>query len=96
MHKYAAVTALAIALITMLDAETASAASTRWCGIKTGSLSCTCDFRCAAELWNTAKLWDRTSFIQNKPLRDACRAKCVAAKEARITNGATLLSERLY
>jgi hypothetical protein len=46
------------------------------------SLSCTCRFQCAVELWNTAKLWDRNSFIQNKPLRDACVEKCVAAKTA--------------
>jgi hypothetical protein len=79
MHKYAAVTALAIALnITMLDAETASAGA-GCCG---GVLKDACAFKCNIELWNTAKLWDRNSFIQNKPLRDACMATCVRAKEA--------------
>jgi hypothetical protein len=52
MHKYATATALAIALITMLDAETASAGHAI-CPFITGSLSCTCGFRCDVELWNT-------------------------------------------
>jgi hypothetical protein len=85
MRKYAAVTALAIAIITMLDAETVSASSPVWCvsaKFGAGSLPCTCSFRCAVELWNTANLWDRSSFIRSKPLRDACIEKCVAAKEA--------------
>jgi hypothetical protein len=79
MRKYAAVTALAIALnITMLDAETASAGG----GCYGGDLKVACAFKCNIELWNTAKLWDRNSFIQNKPLRDACRATCMAGKTA--------------
>jgi hypothetical protein len=77
MNKYAAATALVIALsVTMLDAETASAGA-GCCG---GVLKGACAFRCNIELWNTAKLWDYTSFIHSKPLRDACTAKCVAAK----------------
>jgi hypothetical protein len=79
MQKYAALTALAITLnITMLDAETASAGG----GCCNGGLKEACAFKCSIELWSTAKLWDRNSFIQNKPLRDACTAKCVAAKLA--------------
>jgi hypothetical protein len=78
MHKHAAGTALAIALITMLDAETASAGG----GCCNGVLKGACAFKCNIELWNTAKLWDHTSWIHSKPLRDACTAKCVAAKEA--------------
>jgi hypothetical protein len=49
---------------------------------RSGTLACACASQCAVELWNTAKLWDRNSFIQNKPLRDACVEKCVAAKTA--------------
>jgi hypothetical protein len=78
MHKYATATALAIALITMLDAETASGHD----GCCNGVLKGACAFKCRIELWNTAKLWDHTSFIRSKPLRDACTAKCVAAKIA--------------
>jgi hypothetical protein len=78
MHKYAAATALAVTLITMLDAETANAGA----GCCNGGLKRACEFRCEIELWSTAKLWDRTSFLHSKPLRDACAAKCVAAKEA--------------
>jgi hypothetical protein len=77
MRKYATATALVIALITMVTL-TVSASAQRWCG----SLSCHCRVECNIELWNTAKLWDRTSFIHSNPLRDACTAKCVAAKEA--------------
>jgi hypothetical protein len=81
MSKYAALTALAIALnITMLDAETVSASAI--CGPYTGSLSCTCRFRCGVELWNTAKLWDHASAVQSKPLLQACVRNCMAAKEA--------------
>jgi hypothetical protein len=77
MHKYAALTALVIALnITMLT----PAVSIN--GNLCGSVTCKCEVKCEAELWNTAKLWDRTSFIRSKPLRDACRTKCVAAKLA--------------
>jgi hypothetical protein len=47
-----------------------------------GSLACKCAAKCTGELWNTAKLWDRSSFIQSKPLREACIDKCVAAKNA--------------
>jgi hypothetical protein len=80
MRKYAAATALAIALnITMLDAERASAAGAGCCG---GVLKGACAFRCSIGLWNAAKLWDHTSFIHSKPLRDACTTKCVAAKLA--------------
>jgi hypothetical protein len=79
MHKYAAVTSLAITLtITMLTP--AVSASTHYC--RPGSLACHCAMKCDTELWNAAKLWDRNSFIQNKPLRDACRATCMAGKTA--------------
>jgi hypothetical protein len=46
------------------------------------TLACACASQCAVELWSTAKLWDHTSAVQSKPLRDACEAKCVAAKLA--------------
>jgi hypothetical protein len=81
MRKYAAVTALVIVLITGL-ALTVSASAGTGVGVSCSALQCKCNKLCNIELWNTAKLWDRTSFIQSKPLRDACRAKCVAAKEA--------------
>jgi hypothetical protein len=74
MHKYAAATVLAIALnITMLGAETGSAAD----GCRNGVLKGACAFKCETELWYTARLWDHTSFIHSKPLRDACVEKCV-------------------
>jgi hypothetical protein len=70
--------AMAIALnITMLAP---AVASRHYC--RPGTLACACASQCAVEQWNTAKLWDRNSFIQNKPLRDACRTKCAAAKKA--------------
>jgi hypothetical protein len=79
MHKYAAATTLVIALnITML---TPAVSGNRWCRGHENS-SCACAVQCNTELWNTAKLWDRTSFVHSKPLRDACVAKCVAVKLA--------------
>jgi hypothetical protein len=77
MRKYAAPTAMAIALITML-ALTVSASAQRGYN----DIWSHCRIKCNTELWNTAKLWDHTSFIRSKPLLDACTAKCVAAKEA--------------
>jgi hypothetical protein len=84
MHQYAAVTALAIALnMAMLTAAVSAGAGNPWSGGAYGAtLGNTCRSQCAVELWNTAKLWDRKSFIQNKPLLQACIDKCVAAKTA--------------
>jgi hypothetical protein len=133
MNKYAAATAMAIALITMLTpavepnssgrrkhtmfltcAKTMSAVAVavlfslvamdgataeggcgpgfhrnefgqcrpNAAGWRCNSISCHCSWKCAVELWSTAKLWDHTSFIHSKPLRDACMATCVRAKEA--------------
>jgi hypothetical protein len=84
MQKHAAATALVIAVnITMLTPAVSAGAGNPWSGGAYGAtLGNTCRSQCAVELWNTAKLWDRASFIQNKPLRDACIAKCVAAKTA--------------
>jgi hypothetical protein len=78
MHKYAAATALVIALnITVLTP--AVSASTHYCQ---GTVDCACAVQCDTKLWNTAKLWDHTSAVESKPLRDACVAKCVKATEA--------------
>jgi hypothetical protein len=78
MHKYAAVTSLAITLtITMLTP--AVSASTHYCQ---GTVDCACAVQCDTKLWNTAKLWDRTSLKQAALLRDACMVRCVRAKEA--------------
>jgi hypothetical protein len=79
-HTYATATALAIALnITMLTPAVSAPRCDQW---NRSTLTCTCRKLCEIELWNTAKLWDRTSFIHSKPLRDTCVAKCVATKTA--------------
>jgi hypothetical protein len=95
MNKYAALTALAIALITML-ALTISASLTPANAAHTfGLYMCNgaddwhpgplhCMGKCESELWNTAKLWDGT---RNKPwscppLLQACITTCVTARKA--------------
>jgi hypothetical protein len=71
---------LAMAVALNITTLAPAVASRHYC--RPGTLACACASQCAVEQWNTAKLWDRSSFIQNKPLRDACRTKCMAEKKA--------------
>jgi hypothetical protein len=71
MHKYAALTALAIALNITVLTPALSAGPVGYCG----SLSCTCRWECAVQDW-------RGGIKYSKPSRQACVAQSVTAKEA--------------
>jgi hypothetical protein len=82
MDKYAALTALAIALITMLALAVSASGEPRQCILLRGGSFC--NSKCQTELWYTENLWDFTR-IRNcapHPLLDACLAKCMAEKKA--------------
>jgi hypothetical protein len=94
MNKYAAVTALVIAIITGL-ALAVSASLTpahanvgllfKCCaGIYPGPHYYDCNSNCLTEVWNTIKLWDgaRNPPGRCPPLLQACITTCVKAKEA--------------
>jgi hypothetical protein len=77
MQKYAAATALVIALnITMF---TPAVSGTPYC--YAGTLSCACSFKCAVEHWNTEKMWD-SDHRHGGLSTQTCIAKCMAAKTA--------------
>jgi hypothetical protein len=81
MHKYAALTTLAIVLITMLTPAVLASGEPRQCILVRGG---SCSQKCQAELWYTENLWDftRVRTCAPHPLLDACFAKCMAEKKA--------------
>jgi hypothetical protein len=97
MRKYAAATALTIALnITMLTPAVsggavsasltpANARFTPFCGPPRTHSGINGMGKCETELWYTAKLWDRTRnppYISCPPVLQACITTCVKAVEA--------------
>jgi hypothetical protein len=88
MHKYAAVTALAIALITGLtlavSASLTPANAARGIPLFKCNGAGACRWKCTTGLWNTATLWDGTRNPPGScpPLLQACMATCAAAKTA--------------
>jgi hypothetical protein len=87
MRKYAAATALAIALnITMLALTASASAGPPQCNQYIGWYDYGgtkfCYRKCRIELWNTAELWDGTQNCVKRPLLQAYTAKCDTAKIA--------------
>jgi hypothetical protein len=90
MHKYAAATALAIAIITglalavsaSLTPANARSIYSLQCGPRTHS-GIICTGKCETELWYSAELWDGTRNLRWScpPLLQACVTTCV--KEGR-------------
>jgi hypothetical protein len=90
MHKYAAVTALAIALITMLTLTVSASLTPANARFSFPPFKCNgakathCMWKCENELWSTANLWDGTRNHPRScpPSLQACIATCAAAKNA--------------
>jgi hypothetical protein len=91
MRKYAAATALAIALnITMLTLVVSASLTAANAGFSfppfkcNGAVGTYCMWKCETELWSTANLWDGTRNHPGScpPSLQPCIATCVAAKNA--------------